>query len=98
MNDLDEYMELIVEPTFADFSRNARSFRHAYLTCVAIYHAVDHAEYPNEPATLAEQWRSRIVWPLCSLTKWLNISSTAHDDGLRKQKKKITMRYLLRIP
>ncbi len=58
MNDLDEYMELIVEPTFADFSRNARSVRHAYLTCLAIYHAVDRAAYPNEPDTLAKQWRS----------------------------------------
>ena len=58
MNDLDEYIELIVEPTFADFSKDARSVRHAYLACLAIYHAVDRAAYPDEAGTLAEQWRS----------------------------------------
>jgi hypothetical protein len=58
MNDLAEYMELIVEPTFEDYKQNSRSVRHAYLACVAIYHAVDRAAFPNEPSTLAEQWRS----------------------------------------
>lgn len=58
MNTIDEYMELIVEPTFADLSRNGQSVRHSYLACLTIYHAVDRMAYPNEPTKLAEQWRS----------------------------------------
>ena len=58
MNDLAEYMELIVEPTFEEFKRNSQSVRLAYLACVAIYHAVDRAAYPNEPGPLAEQWKT----------------------------------------
>jgi hypothetical protein len=58
VNDFAEYMELIVEPTFEDFRRNGGSVRHAYLACVAIYHAVDRAAFPNEPRLLAEQWRT----------------------------------------
>ncbi|MGC2775962.1 MAG: hypothetical protein WA418_10055 [Bradyrhizobium sp.] len=61
MNDFAEYMELIVEPTFEDFSRHAGSVRQAYLACLAIYHAVDRAAYPGEPRTLAEQWRTESV-------------------------------------
>jgi hypothetical protein len=57
MNDLAEYMELVVEPTFDDYYRNSNSVRHAYLTCLVIFHAVDRAAYPDEPKGLAEQWR-----------------------------------------
>lgn len=58
MNDLAEYMELIVEPTFEDFKRNSGSVRHAYLACLVVYHAVDRAAYPDEAYPLAERWRS----------------------------------------
>jgi hypothetical protein len=58
VNDLDEYMELIVEPTFDDYFKNAHSVRHAYLTCLVIYHAVDRAAYPDDARTLADQWIS----------------------------------------
>ena len=54
VNDFAEYMELIVEPTFEDFQRNGGSVRHAYLACLAIYHAVDRAAFPNEPSPLAQ--------------------------------------------
>jgi hypothetical protein len=57
VNDFAEYMELIVEPTFEDFRRNGGSVRHAYLACLAIYHTVDRAAFPNDPNDLAEQWR-----------------------------------------
>jgi hypothetical protein len=56
VNDFAEYMELIVEPTFEDFRRNGGSVRHGYLACLAIYHAVDRAAFPNDPSVLAEQW------------------------------------------
>jgi hypothetical protein len=42
VTDLEVYIEGIVEPTFADFNRH-RTSRHAFLTCVAIYHAIDRA-------------------------------------------------------
>jgi hypothetical protein len=57
VNDFSEYMEVIVEPTFEDFRRNGGSVRHGYLACVAVYHAVDRAAYPDDPIALAEQWR-----------------------------------------
>jgi hypothetical protein len=57
MNDLAEYMELIVEPTWDECRKNSGSARLAYLTCVVAYHAVDRAAYPDqEPTELAEKW------------------------------------------
>lgn len=58
MNDLAQYMELIVEPTYEEYKRNSTSVRLAYLACLVVYHAVDRAAYPDEPGPLAEQWRS----------------------------------------
>ena len=58
MNDLNEYMELIVEPTFEEYKRNSASVRHAYLACLVVYHAVDRAAYPDEATPLAELWAS----------------------------------------
>jgi hypothetical protein len=40
---LARYLEVIVDPTYDDFCSNSRSVRHAYLACVAIFHAVDRA-------------------------------------------------------
>lgn len=57
MNDFAEYMEVIVEPTWEEFRCNGNSVRHAYLACVAVFHAVDRAAYPGDPIALAEQWR-----------------------------------------
>jgi hypothetical protein len=54
---LQRYLDIIVEPTFKDFQRNPTSIRHGYLACVATYHAVDRAAYPEEAQVLAEQWR-----------------------------------------
>lgn len=56
MNDLARYIELIVEPTFEDFRRNSTSVRHAFLTCVAIYHAVDRVSYHKKPSNLGKAW------------------------------------------
>lgn len=56
MNDLARYIELIVVPTFEDFSRNPFSVRHAFLACVAIYHAVDRVSYPKKPGNLGKTW------------------------------------------
>src|SRR5271156_388311 len=57
--DLGGYLEVIVEPTFEEFKRNPGSVRHAFLACVAIYHAVDRAAYPEKPGNLLKEWRKQ---------------------------------------
>ncbi|TQF37925.1 hypothetical protein UNPF46_17585 [Bradyrhizobium sp. UNPF46] len=58
MNTLQRYLEVIVDPTWDDFHANRNSARHAFLACVAIYHAVDRvAEAENRDAA---HWRQ--VW------------------------------------
>jgi hypothetical protein len=56
VHDLGRYLELIVEPTFDEFKKNRASVRHAFLACVAIYHAIDRASYPNKPGNLRKEW------------------------------------------
>ncbi|HUN87132.1 MAG TPA: hypothetical protein VMU48_22325 [Terracidiphilus sp.] len=58
MKTLARYLEVIVDPTFDDFQDNRRSFRHAYLTCVAIFHAVDRAaeEGGVSPRKTRQDW------------------------------------------
>jgi hypothetical protein len=47
MNALERYLALIVEPTVEEFRCNPFSLRHAYLACVATYHAIDRVAYPQ---------------------------------------------------
>jgi len=56
---LARYLETIVEPTFEDFKRNPLSQRHAFLACVAAYHAIDRATYPAKPSNLRKEWREK---------------------------------------
>jgi hypothetical protein len=58
VNALSHYLKQIVEPTFDDFARNPGSARHAYLACVAAYHAVDRVTYPRKPRNLNKKWGS----------------------------------------
>ena len=57
MEDLEEYLDLIVQPTFDDYDCHPSSVRHAYLACLVAYHAIDRATYPAKPHTLAQEWR-----------------------------------------
>lgn len=59
MESLAEYIDQIVDPTFADFGRNPTSGRHAYLACVAAFHAVDRATFPKRSASLRGAWRKQ---------------------------------------
>lgn len=58
MKTLARYLEVIVNPTYDEFHANSSSFRHAYLTSVAIFHAVDRAaeEHGVRPAKLRQDW------------------------------------------
>jgi hypothetical protein len=58
MEDLVRYLSEIVEPTIEDFEKEPTSLRHAFLACVATYHAVDYLTYPTKrPANLKQEWR-----------------------------------------
>jgi hypothetical protein len=59
MEDLRRYLEEIVEPTVKDFAKHPASVRHAFLACVAIYHAVEYMAHPRKPQTLAQKWGSQ---------------------------------------
>ena len=57
--EVQRYLDEIVEPTIKDFEANPTSERHAFLACVATFHAVDYigrAERKS-PATLRQQFR-----------------------------------------
>jgi len=42
------YLDEIVEPTIKDFEENRTSRRHAFLACVAAFHAIDYLAYPKK--------------------------------------------------
>jgi hypothetical protein len=48
MEDLERYLEKIVEPTVKDFEEHPTSVRHAFLACVAVFHGVDYLAYPRK--------------------------------------------------
>jgi hypothetical protein len=57
MNTLHRYLEVIVDPTWDEFHANSNSVRHAFLTCVAIYHSVDR--FAEENGKKPRHWRER---------------------------------------
>jgi hypothetical protein len=58
VNALEEYINLIVEPTFEDFRKNPGSARHGFLACVAAFHSVDRAaQLMSEKRGTVQQWR-----------------------------------------
>ena len=61
MSPLTRYIQLIVEPTVEEFRRNSTSLRHAYLACVATYHAIDRAAEMTKkrPRDLRQVWGRR---------------------------------------
>jgi hypothetical protein len=61
VDDLSTYLKHIVEPTFEDFKRSPGSGRHAFLACLATYHAVDRATYPKRPGNRLKEWRRESV-------------------------------------
>ena len=56
MNALSQYLKDIVEPTVEEFKRNPASLRHAFLACVATYHAIDRVTHPKPPGNLRKTW------------------------------------------
>lgn len=56
---LERYLANIVDPTFEDYRRNSMSVRHAFVTSLVTYHAIDRAAYPKSSRTLLQQWRAK---------------------------------------
>ncbi|WFU82123.1 hypothetical protein QA645_05055 [Bradyrhizobium sp. CIAT3101] len=50
MEDLERYLNEIVEPTVNDFRSKPSSVRTGFLTCVAIDHSVDYLAFPGDRA------------------------------------------------
>ncbi len=48
MEDLERYLDEIVDPTIKEFEQNPTSVRHAFLACVATFHSVDYLAYDRE--------------------------------------------------
>jgi hypothetical protein len=42
VENLERYVDEIVAPTINDFEENPTSVRHAFLGCVATFHAIDY--------------------------------------------------------
>jgi hypothetical protein len=48
--DAKTFADEIVEPTIADFEREPRSPRRAFLACVATFHMIDYIAHPATPS------------------------------------------------
>lgn len=57
MEDVERYLNEVVDPTIADFEQNPTSVRHAFLACVATFHCIDYLAYPRNSRTLREQFK-----------------------------------------
>jgi len=57
MEDMVLYLEDIVTPTIKDFEANPTSVRHAFLACVATFHAIDYLAYPDKSANVRQRAR-----------------------------------------
>lgn len=59
MEDLVRYLNEIVDPTVADFEKNPTSVRHAFITCVIVFHAVDYKAHPKRSSGLRGEYKAR---------------------------------------
>jgi hypothetical protein len=57
MEDFVCYLEEIVEPTVKDFEEHPTSRRHAFLACVAVYHAINYLAHPKCEQQLLQKFR-----------------------------------------
>jgi hypothetical protein len=59
VKDLLRYLEDIVGPTIKDFEGHPASVRHAFLACVATFHAIDYLAFPKKSRGLREKFRKQ---------------------------------------
>lgn len=93
MNALEEYIDLIVEPTFEDFRKNPGSTRHGFLACVVAFHSVDRAAelMSKRSKAVRQKWRSKsfeftaidmIAHHFKHTHSSLDKPNPHHDDGI----------------
>lgn len=58
MEDLERYLDDVVDPTISDFEQNPTSVRHAFLACVATYHGVDYLAHPRKGVGIRQRFRT----------------------------------------
>ncbi|MDO8399002.1 MAG: hypothetical protein Q7T45_14390 [Bradyrhizobium sp.] len=56
VEDLERYLDEIVEPTIKDLEANRTSVRKTFLACVVVFHAIDYLAYPKRSRTLRQQF------------------------------------------
>ena len=56
MEDLERYLNEIVDPVVADFGRNRTSVRHAFVACVVTFHSVDYLTFPRKSRIKREEF------------------------------------------
>ena len=56
VEDLERYLNEIVDPTIEELAEHRTSVRHTFLACVAVFHAVDYLAYTRKSRTLREQF------------------------------------------
>ena len=56
MEDLERYLNEIVDPTIEELAEHRTSVRHTFLACVAVFHTVDYLAHPKHPRVLREQF------------------------------------------
>jgi hypothetical protein len=59
VEDLVRYLGDIVEPTIKDFEEHPASVRHAFLACVAAFHAIDYLAFPKRSRGLRQKFRKQ---------------------------------------
>lgn len=59
MEDLERYLDEIAEPTVRDMEQNPTSRRHAFLACVAVFHAIDYLAFPSTSRGIRQQFGKR---------------------------------------
>lgn len=55
MEDLERYIEAVIEPTIKEFEAHPTSVRHAFLACVVTFHAADYLAFPKKPRTTRQK-------------------------------------------
>jgi hypothetical protein len=93
---LAHYIEAIVEPTFADFNRQ-RTSRYAFLTCVAIYHAIDRASEQAgiSVGNLRKAWGETFEFKLVDIVAHHFKHAQSNDERISLSKPGIPISFML---
>jgi hypothetical protein len=59
VEDLEKYLNDIVDPTVREFADNRASVRHAFIACVITCQAADYLAFPKRAAGVRKRWRDR---------------------------------------